>query len=223
MSPNAHLLDQRGSQTEAQRPNRTEVEAAVRTIIRWTGEDPDRDGLIETPTRVTRSFEQGFPWYGQDPAEILEKIFEEIEGYDEMIVLRDIRFKRHCEYHMAPIIGHAWVAYIPNGGVVGISKLARVVDICAKRLQIHEKMTAQIASTINDVLKRARGWRDYQDNASLHDQPRRAQVWDRSGHQSGAGVLPRRCADPPGVPRHGRLIQSASSEGGQHGGRKSSA
>ena len=130
-----------------------EVEAAVRTIIRWTGEDPDRDGLIETPARVNRSFEEFFSGYGQDPAEILEKTFEEIEGYDEMIVLRDIRFESHCEHHMAPVIGRAWVAYIPNGRVVGISKLARVVDVYAKRLQIQEKMTAQIANTINDVLK----------------------------------------------------------------------
>ena len=103
------------------------MEAAVRTIIRWTGEDPDRDGLRETPARVTRSFEEFFSGYDQDPVEILEKTFEEIEGYDEMIVLRDIRFESHCEHHMAPIVGRAWVAYIPNGRVVGISKLARVV------------------------------------------------------------------------------------------------
>ena len=127
--------------------------SAVRTIIRWTGEDPDRDGLRETPARVTRSFEEFFAGYGQDPVEILEKTFEEIEGYDEMIVLRGIRFESHCEHHMAPIIGQAWVAYIPDGRVVGISKLARVVDVYARRLQIQEKMTAQIANTINDVLK----------------------------------------------------------------------
>jgi GTP cyclohydrolase I len=153
MNPNVRMLDRRASQPETQRPSRAEVEAAVRTIIRWTGEDPDRDGLIETPARVTRSFEEFFSGYGQDPAEILEKTFEEIEGYDEMIVLRDIRFESHCEHHIAPIIGRAWVAYIPDGRVVGISKLARVVDVYAKRLQIQEKMTAQIANTINDVLK----------------------------------------------------------------------
>ena len=154
MNPNVHALDRaRASLSEIQRPSRAEVESAVRTIIRWTGEDPERDGLRETPARVTRSFEEFFAGYGQDPVEILEKTFEEIEGYDEMIVLRGIRFESHCEHHMAPITGQAWVAYIPNGRVVGISKLARVVDVYARRLQIQEKMTAQIANTINDVLK----------------------------------------------------------------------
>jgi GTP cyclohydrolase I len=154
VSPNLHALRRaEAPQPEIQKPSRADVEAAVRTIIRWTGEDPERDGLIETPARVTRSFEEFFSGYRQDPVEILEKTFEEIEGYDEMIVLRDIRFESHCEHHMAPIIGRAWVAYIPDGRVVGISKLARVVDVYAKRLQIQEKMTAQIANTINDVLK----------------------------------------------------------------------
>src|SRR2546423_6294759 len=154
MSPTVHALDRaRSAQSRSQKPARAEVEAAVRTIIRWTGEDPDRHGLIETPARVTRSFEEFFAGYDQHPAEILEKTFEEIEGYDEMISLRGIRFESHCEHHMAPIIGQAWVAYIPNGRVVGISKLARVVDVYARRLQIQEKMTAQIANTINDVLK----------------------------------------------------------------------
>jgi GTP cyclohydrolase I len=135
------------------RPDRAEVEAAIRTLIEWTGDDPDRDGLAETPSRVARAFEEFFAGYGQDPVEILQKTFEEIEGYDEMIALRAIRFESHCEHHMAPIIGQAWVAYVPNGRVVGISKLARVVEVYAKRLQIQEKMTAQIANTINDVLK----------------------------------------------------------------------
>ena len=125
----------------------------MRTIIRWTGDNPDRDGLVETPARVTRAFEEFFVGYAQDPVAILQKTFDEIEGYDEMIVLRGIRFESHCEHHMAPIVGQAWVAYIPNGRVVGISKLARVVDVYAKRLQIQEKMTAQIANTINEVLK----------------------------------------------------------------------
>ena len=114
---------------------------------------PNGTACIETPARVTRSFEEFFAGYGQDPVDILKKTFEEIEGYDEMIVLRGIRFESHCEHHMAPIIGQAWVAYIPNGRVVGISKLARVVDVYARRLQIQEKMTAQIANTINDVLE----------------------------------------------------------------------
>ena len=135
------------------RPDRAEVEAAIRTLIEWTGDDPDRDGLAETPSRVARAYKEFFAGYGQDPVEILQKTFEEIEGYDEMIALRGIRFESHCEHHMAPIIGQAWVAYVPNGRVVGISKLARVVEVYAKRLQIQEKMTAQIANTINDVLK----------------------------------------------------------------------
>jgi GTP cyclohydrolase I len=139
--------------TPSDRPDRAEVEAAIRTLIEWTGDDPDRDGLAETPSRVTRAFEEFFAGYGQDPVEMLQKTFEEIEGYDEMIALRGIRFESHCEHHMAPIIGQAWVAYVPNGRVVGISKLARVVEVYARRLQIQEKMTAQIANTINDVLK----------------------------------------------------------------------
>src|SRR3954467_10002984 len=122
---NLHALERATApERDAKKPGRAEVEAAVRTIIRWTGEDPERDGLIETPARVTRSYEEFFSGYGQDPVEILEKTFEEIEGYDEMVVLRDIGFESHCEHHMAPIIGRAWVAYIPDGRVVGISKLA---------------------------------------------------------------------------------------------------
>ena len=135
------------------KPTRADVEAAVKTILRWTGEDPNRDGLRETPARVTKAFEEWFRGYGQDPEAILNKTFEETEGYDEMIVLRGIRFESHCEHHIAPIIGRAWVSYIPNGRVVGISKLARVVEVYAKRLQIQEKMTAQIANAINDVLQ----------------------------------------------------------------------
>jgi len=154
VSQTVHALDlARTFGLDVTKPSRAEVEEAVRTIIRWTGEDPERDGLIETPARVARAFEEFFSGYQENPAEILEKTFEELEGYDEMIVLRDIRFESHCEHHMAPIIGRAWVAYIPNGRVVGISKLARVVDVYAKRLQIQEKMTAQIANTINDVLR----------------------------------------------------------------------
>ena len=154
MSSNVHTLERvRALRTEVDRPDRADVEAAFRTIIRWTGDDPERDGLIETPARVARAFEEFFVGYTQDPVEILKKTFEEIEGYDEMIVLRGIRFESHCEHHMAPIIGQAWVGYVPSGRVVGISKLARVVEVYAKRLQIQKKMTAQIANTINDVLK----------------------------------------------------------------------
>ena len=135
------------------RPSRSEVEAAYRTVIRWIGEDPSRDGLKETPARVVRALDEFFSGYRQDPVEILQKTFEEIEGYDEMIVLRGVRFESHCEHHMAPIMGQAWVAYVPNGRVVGISKLARIVDVYAKRMQIQEKLTAQIANTIDEVLK----------------------------------------------------------------------
>jgi GTP cyclohydrolase I len=135
------------------KPARADVEKAWRTIIRWTGDDPDRDGLIETPARITRAFEEFFAGYSQDAAQILQKTFEEIEGYDEMIVLRGVRFESHCEHHLAPIVGRAWVAYVPRGRVVGISKLARVVEAYAKRLQIQEKMTAQIANIIDEVLK----------------------------------------------------------------------
>ena len=154
MISNVHTLERvKLIRTISDRPNRAEVEAAFRTIIKWTGDDPSRDGLIETPARMARSFEEFFVGYSQDPTEILQKTFEEIEGYDEMIALRGIRFESHCEHHMAPIIGQAWVAYVPSGRVVGISKLARVVEVYARRLQIQEKMTAQIANTINDVLK----------------------------------------------------------------------
>jgi GTP cyclohydrolase IA len=154
LSSNVHALEGiRPLHTGIDRPGRADVEAAFRTIIRWTGDDPEREGLIETPARMARALEEYFAGYTQDPVEFLQKTFEEIEGYDEMIVLRGIRFESHCEHHMAPIIGQAWVAYVPNGRVVGISKLARVVEVYAKRLQIQEKMTAQIANSINDVLK----------------------------------------------------------------------
>ncbi len=135
------------------KPSRAEVESAIKTLIRWTGDDPSRDGLRETPGRVARAYQEFFKGYNDDPEAILKKTFEEIEGYDEMIVLRGIRFESHCEHHMAPIVGRAWVAYIPKGRVVGISKLARVVDAFAKRLQIQEKMTAQIANTVDAVLQ----------------------------------------------------------------------
>ena len=135
------------------KPSRSEAEAAVRTLLKWAGDDPERDGLLDTPARVTRAFEEYFQGYAHDPIAILERTFEETEGYDEMVVLRGIRFESFCEHHIAPIIGRAWVAYVPSGRVVGISKLARVVDSFAKRLQIQEKMTAQIANVISEVLK----------------------------------------------------------------------
>ena len=135
------------------RPSREEAEAAVRTLIRWAGDDPDREGLVGTPDRVVRSYEEFFGGYDQDPRDMLQRTFEEVEGYDEMILLRDIRFESHCEHHIAPIIGKAHVAYIPTNRVVGISKLARLVEVYAKRLQIQEKMTAQIANTLDEVLR----------------------------------------------------------------------
>ena len=136
-----------------ERPSRDAAEQAVRTLIRWAGDDPDREGLVGTPDRVVRSYEEFFAGYDQDPREILQRTFEEAEGYDEMVVLRDIRLESHCEHHMVPIIGRAHVAYLPDRRVVGISKLARVVEIYARRLQIQEKMTAQIANTIEEVLR----------------------------------------------------------------------
>ena len=129
------------------------VKEAIRTLIRWAGDDPTREGLLGTPDRVVRSYREFFRGYDQEPNSILKRTFQETDGYDEMIVLRDMRFESHCEHHMAPIIGRAWVAYIPSGRVVGISKLARIVEVYAKRLQIQEKMTAQIANAINNVLQ----------------------------------------------------------------------
>ena len=135
------------------KPTRKEAEDAVRTLISWAGDDPKREGLIETPKRVVKSYEEFYAGYDQDPAEILSKVFEEIEGYDEIVLVKDILLESHCEHHMVPILGKAHVAYFPDKRVVGLSKLARVVDLYAKRLQTQETMTAQIADTINEVLK----------------------------------------------------------------------
>ena len=135
------------------RPNQTDAEDAVRTLIRWAGDDPAREGLRETPARVARAYKEFFRGYGVDPVGVLKRTFEETDGYDEMIVLKDMRFESHCEHHMAPIIGRAHIAYLPSNRVVGISKLARLLDVYAKRLQIQEKLTAQIANTLNEVLQ----------------------------------------------------------------------
>ena len=140
-------------QDHADRPSREEAEAAVRVLIRWAGDDPAREGLVDTPSRVIRSYEEFFAGYTQNPHDILARTFSEVQGYDEMIVLKDIRFESYCEHHMVPIIGRAHVAYLPRERVVGISKLARLVDAFAKRLQIQEKMTAQIADTLEEVLQ----------------------------------------------------------------------
>ncbi len=135
------------------RPSREEAEAAVRTLLRWAGDDPTREGLLDTPARVARAYEEWFQGYTEDPVEYLERIFEEVEGYDEVILLRDIRVESYCEHHMAPIIGRCHVAYLPTNRVVGISKLARVVETYARRFQVQEKLTAQIANTISEVLR----------------------------------------------------------------------
>ena len=135
------------------RPSREQAEEAVRTLLRWAGDDPTREGLLDTPSRVVRSYEEFYAGYGHDPKLVLARTFEEVDGYDEIIVLTDIRFESHCEHHMAPIIGKVHIGYLPDRRVVGISKLARLVDVYAKRLQIQEKMTAQVADALQDVLK----------------------------------------------------------------------
>ncbi len=135
------------------KPTEEEAREAVRTLLRWAGDDPQREGLLDTPDRVVRAYRDWFGGYEQDPVDFLSRTFEEVEGYDEMIVLRDITFESHCEHHLAPIIGHAHVGYLPTNKVVGISKLARVVDAFARRFQVQEKLTAQIATCIQEVLK----------------------------------------------------------------------
>lgn len=137
----------------AERPSREEAEEAVRVLLRWAGDNPTREGLRDTPARVARAYEDWFSGYAQDPVAYLKRTFEEVDGYDEMVLLRDIRFESHCEHHLAPIIGRAHVGYLPRVKVVGISKLARVVETYARRLQVQEKMTAQIANAIQDVLE----------------------------------------------------------------------
>jgi GTP cyclohydrolase IA len=139
--------------TKLAKPSRQEAESAIRTLLRWAGDDPDREGLRETPQRVAKAFEEWFAGYNQDPEAYMRRTFEEVDGYDNMIVLKDIRFESHCEHHLAPIIGRAHVGYLPTNRVVGISKLARVVEAYARRLQVQEKMNAQIANTIQRVLE----------------------------------------------------------------------
>ena len=138
---------------EAGKPTREEAERAVRVLLSWAGDDPSREGLRDTPGRVVRAYEEYFAGYGEDPVSYLQRTFEQTEGYDEMVVLRDIPFESHCEHHLAPIIGKAHVGYLPRHRIVGISKLARVVEAYAKRLQVQEKLTAQIANSIDEVLK----------------------------------------------------------------------
>lgn len=157
MSPESRLkllqqIAEEQSAIESRRPSIGEAEDAVRTLIRWAGDNPEREGLVGTPNRVARAYQEFFEGYTEDPVEILERTFEETEGYNEMVLLKDIRLESHCEHHMVPIIGKAHIAYVPNNRVVGISKLARVMEIYAKRLQIQEKLTSQIANTLQQVL-----------------------------------------------------------------------
>jgi len=134
-------------------PSREEAEAAVRTLIRWAGDDPNREGLRETPKRVAKAFQEFYAGYAQNPSEVLDRVFEEVEGYGDIVLVRDIPFSSHCEHHMVPFVGHAHIAYYPSRGVVGLSKLARLVDVFAHRLQTQEAMTAQIAEALDEALK----------------------------------------------------------------------
>jgi GTP cyclohydrolase IA len=142
-----------GAEPSGWRPSRAEAEAAVRTLIRWAGDDPSREGLADTPSRVAKAYEQLFKGYRENPEDILDRVFEEVEGYDDVVLVRDIPFYSHCEHHMVPFLGKAHVAYYPSGGVVGLSKLARLVDAFARRLQTQETMTVQIAEAIDRVLQ----------------------------------------------------------------------
>lgn len=165
------------------RPSREEAEEAVRTLIRWAGDDPTREGLLDTPKRVTKSYAEFYNGYDTNPHDILSRTFKEMEGYDEMVMLRDIEFESHCEHHMVPFTGRAHVAYLPKNKVVGISKLARLVDAYAHRLQIQEKMTAQIANALNEVL-----------------QPKGVAVVIEAVHQ---------CMTSRGVQKHGSVMQTS--------------
>jgi GTP cyclohydrolase I len=152
-SLSARVTEVAADKPEIERPSREEAEAAVRTLIRWAGDDPDREGLRDTPRRVAKAYGELFSGYGEDPRAILDRVFEEVEGYGDMVLVRAIPFHAHCEHHMVPFFGQAHVAYYPSAGVVGLSKLARVVDAFARRLQTQETMTAQIAEVIDEVLR----------------------------------------------------------------------
>jgi GTP cyclohydrolase IA len=136
-----------------ERPSRAEAEEAVRTLIRWAGENPAREGLLDTPNRVVRAYEEWFAGYDEDPEDMLQRTFEEVGGYDEIVLLRDIRFTSHCEHHMAPIFGRAHIGYLPRNRVVGLSKLARLINVYARRMQIQERMTVEIADALNSILQ----------------------------------------------------------------------
>jgi GTP cyclohydrolase I len=200
-----HHWISRGVEAEDQhRPSRAQAQAVVRTLIRWAGDDPAREGLLATPERVVRAYEAWFAGYQEDPAQLLERCFEEIAGYDEIVLLRDISFSSHCEHHMAPIIGRAHIAYLPDRRVVGISKLARLVRVFAKRLQIQERMTAEIAQMIDQVLK-PRGVAVVIE-ATHQCMTTRGVHSDRSGHgdEPDAGSVPGSPGDTPGISRRNR-------------------
>ena len=149
-----HAMDDKHTLSlQGEKPSRSEAEEAVRTLIKWAGDDPDREGLLDTPNRVIRSYEEFFAGYAADPSEILSRSFEETDGYDEMVLLKNISFESHCEHHIVPILGTVHVAYVPETRVVGISKLARIVEAYGKRLQIQERLTSQIANVIFNVLR----------------------------------------------------------------------
>ena len=156
------------------KPSQKQAEDAVRTLLSWAGDDPDRQGLKETPSRVARAYKEWFRGYGEDPEKLLRRTFDETAGYDEIVTLRDIPFESFCEHHLAAITGFAHVGYLPNGRVVGISKMARVVDAFAKRLQIQERLTAQIADVIEKVLQPQGGRCGHKGNPRMHDHPGRA-------------------------------------------------
>jgi GTP cyclohydrolase I len=156
LTPSARLAEAPREQRPLERPSQADVEAAVRTLIAWTGDDPDREGLVDTPSRLAKSYRELFGGYGEDPVALLSRVFEDVAGYDDMVLVRDIPFHSHCEHHIVPFVGKAHIAYYPDKGVVGLSKLARVVDIYARRLQTQETLTSQIVTAIDEGLK-ARG------------------------------------------------------------------
>ena len=191
------------------RPSQADAESAIRTLIEWAGDNPDREGLKGTPERSAHAYEEFFAGYREDPIALLVATFEETAAYDEMIVLRDIRLESHCEHHIVPILGRAHIGYLPSGRLVGISKLARLVDVFAKRMQIQEALTAQIADTIQEGLQ-PRGVGVVIEAAHQCDHTRRPQAGGQHGHQPHARRLPRRPDHPPGVSRHDRKPQECS-------------
>ncbi len=189
------------ARSKDQRPSRAAAETAVRTLIQWAGDDPDREGLRGTPARVVRAYEEWFAGYFEDPSEYLHRTFEEVAGYDEMVLLRDIRFESHCEHHIAPIIGRVHIGYLPRRRVVGISKLVRLVDVFAKRMQVQEKMTAEIASCLNSVLKPSGVAVVVEGAHECMTTRGRSPVGCDDGDEPHARRFPHELQNPPGVSR----------------------